>query len=1081
MTSDIYEIDDLDDTKNEVMVENNAHEIHEHLKALGNEPKHRQRWIWELLQNAQDAGAKNVHVVFKNQILTFSHDGTPFTKKDITHVIFHGSSKAGDKTGKFGTGFMTTHLISKKVRIIGNLMDDHSFNFTLNREAQSSNEMVQALNTSWGDFKNSIRNESVQQTSFIYSDLTLEAVDSIKNSLERIHDTLPMVLAFSNGLELINVNFEGIENSFLCKSDETGNGISILLNGENSFQLVKRDLNGARGQIAMPFDQSGRLIQLNNDIPRIFIVFPLIGTEQAFELPFFINSPDFQPSKEREKLWLKEDTSETRINKSILEAAFLEFVAFAKTLVTKKTLNIHLIADLGIHQTVEWIDHDWYKDQLVLMCKELDEMSLVIVSEGEPIPFSQAKVACPETLESDDLKLWELLNYLYPEKIPTLDKNSYWQKIINQRKTILEIDDHDTVVTFEKLCQQIDSLTNHKVNELVVFIKPLEFLQKLIANLEDFNIERHWQKYAVLPNQSLGLCKQIELSQELIDTSQELDDTLKDIAEELGYVEATRSRLLHREVIIKSINYKPSDCKRDTVTSSLLKIIKTKPIDQVESIGNSCIRYFNWNLRNQITGELIGFPLKMQSGKWFHLIKDPFLLPPIYWPDSFRKYQELFPSDFILHSSYNNSFVGVDLKNTPVASFFLFSPLIIEKAVLKPDEIAGLVTRRADKDIINSLESDNWQVKDELEVSKIAYLSSPSDKSILDRTRGSMKLTRKLLEFVTEVLLVEDTLGFTRKEITLDSQNGSMQIGIYPCSWLLDLKRRDWVKNSGSNSGASSPSTESFIQYFTSSDENRKLYDSLKDQRVSRFLYFLNIPVGDIIRNIRSETDEERFDWDQSYVTILMNRELTPQRVTKLLSDMNFIQEYEAKQAEIELRNKNAEIGYAVEQAFEEAFRNATGFKIKREPRGSDYVLESDFPHTLLISKDEKTKFWIEIKSSRAQEVRMTSKQGEVADRENEKYILCVVPIHDETIDAELIIRNSRFITNISYLLKNRVEQVNQITSLKNIATSSTVYDSIQTSIEGFDVRYVVGQKHWITEGQTVHSFSTFVNGLIQS
>ena len=46
--------DSLDYTKERVMVANNAQSIFEHIKSLGNDPRHRQRWIWELMQNAQD-------------------------------------------------------------------------------------------------------------------------------------------------------------------------------------------------------------------------------------------------------------------------------------------------------------------------------------------------------------------------------------------------------------------------------------------------------------------------------------------------------------------------------------------------------------------------------------------------------------------------------------------------------------------------------------------------------------------------------------------------------------------------------------------------------------------------------------------------------------------------------------------------------------------------------------------------------------------------------------------------------------------------------------------------------------------
>src|SRR5690348_11707980 len=83
----------LDRTKDKVIVGNNAHTIYEHLKSLDNVPKHRQRWIWELMQNAQDANATEITITFEDQTVAFSHNGLPFSEEDITHLIFHGSSK----------------------------------------------------------------------------------------------------------------------------------------------------------------------------------------------------------------------------------------------------------------------------------------------------------------------------------------------------------------------------------------------------------------------------------------------------------------------------------------------------------------------------------------------------------------------------------------------------------------------------------------------------------------------------------------------------------------------------------------------------------------------------------------------------------------------------------------------------------------------------------------------------------------------------------------------------------------------------------------------------------------------------
>jgi hypothetical protein len=104
----------LNRTKDRVIVNNNTHTIYEHLKSLENDPKHHQRWIWELTQNAQDVNITDITIKFHEKTLAFSHNGLSFSEDDITHLIFHGPSKPlqTGKRGKFGTDFITTHLIS---------------------------------------------------------------------------------------------------------------------------------------------------------------------------------------------------------------------------------------------------------------------------------------------------------------------------------------------------------------------------------------------------------------------------------------------------------------------------------------------------------------------------------------------------------------------------------------------------------------------------------------------------------------------------------------------------------------------------------------------------------------------------------------------------------------------------------------------------------------------------------------------------------------------------------------------------------------------------------------------------------
>ena len=84
------------------------------------------RWIFELLQNCKDVSKDdlNVEIELSKNCLEFRHNGRAFNIDDLSYLIHQISTKEREEkefdksiktTGKFGTGFITTHLLSKKV------------------------------------------------------------------------------------------------------------------------------------------------------------------------------------------------------------------------------------------------------------------------------------------------------------------------------------------------------------------------------------------------------------------------------------------------------------------------------------------------------------------------------------------------------------------------------------------------------------------------------------------------------------------------------------------------------------------------------------------------------------------------------------------------------------------------------------------------------------------------------------------------------------------------------------------------------------------------------------------------------
>ena len=85
--------------------------------------------------------------------------------------------------------------------------------------------------------------------------------------------------------------------------------------------------------------------------------------------------------------------------------------------------------------------------------------------------------------------------------------------------------------------------------------------------------------------------------------------------------------------------------------------------------------------------------------------------------------------------------------------------------------------------------------------------------------------------------------------------------------------------------------------------------------------------------------------------------------------------------------------------------------------------VESDLT-TLGVTQGTR-KWWIEVKSTRTESVKMSSKQTQKALKKKGNFLLCVVPISENTdLDLETIRKNMQFIKNISKKFGDRVTEL---------------------------------------------------------
>ena len=86
------------------------------------------RAIWELFQNAGDLVqncSAEIKITLTNDSFVFSHKGKSFTYDSLCSLVKQVSSQEkenDDTVGQYGTGFLTTHKFSRRIKVKGSML-----------------------------------------------------------------------------------------------------------------------------------------------------------------------------------------------------------------------------------------------------------------------------------------------------------------------------------------------------------------------------------------------------------------------------------------------------------------------------------------------------------------------------------------------------------------------------------------------------------------------------------------------------------------------------------------------------------------------------------------------------------------------------------------------------------------------------------------------------------------------------------------------------------------------------------------------------------------------------------------------
>lgn len=478
------------------------------------------RAIWELVQNACDLSLEcEITLDYRNNSFTFSHNGDAFTTNTLLSLIKQVSGKYREneeipEVGKYGTGFLTTHSMARKIELNSVLRIEDSYieinKFIIDRTPREWKELSNKIREQIKSVYSIVESGKVvdidkQTTTFKFRAESDQEYEYITKSKDDLLDYFPIVLTINNRLKkvtIINSDSDIIvfkrEHQDLVYNDFGINlyKTTISKNEDSIVFFSLKDVNDSI-DIVLPIDINQQTFDFPKTIARLFLYYPLIESEN-FGLNFIINCNKFLPTVERDGIFLKSDLDQVldqeKENRRILKKVQEMIFAFIESNVLPVN-NPLKYATVTLNQNLvdkNEKEKEYFNDLQIEWTRRFKELELVRINTDIP-PFYKKIKECyflgTELLEDSEAfdSIYSIVSLFYVN-IPTKEDMVEWShKIIEWG-----IDEDINLLNHNDLASNIST------KELSDFNK--EHLLKYYKVIVDNNKKSLFDKYSLLPN-----------------------------------------------------------------------------------------------------------------------------------------------------------------------------------------------------------------------------------------------------------------------------------------------------------------------------------------------------------------------------------------------------------------------------------------------------------------------------------------------------------------------------------------------------------------------------------------------------
>ncbi|WP_166460026.1 sacsin N-terminal ATP-binding-like domain-containing protein [Enterocloster bolteae] len=718
---------------------------------LNSDENSAKRWIWELIQNAKDVvnttGAVNINIHFDadKSIIRFEHDGKLFSTESLIYLIEQVSTKDRDKesktTGKFGTGFLTTHLLSEVVTVSGILKDNDSsiyrkFNIELDRSGENKEEIIaaiqksfKALNESRELSTNMVINEKDFNTSFAYQ-LNETGIKVAKEGLADLYISIPYVFAFVPEINSISVDayrwyFERGNTHSTRKNNLKVHETKCKENIFNERIVYIAVLEEEAVSVAVEIEKGDRISILENSkaLPKLFCEFPLLGTEE-FSFPVVVNSKRFNPTEPRDGIFLTDKSSSKIVeNKNLINKAYALYVELLEYVSERNYQQIYNMTKICDPAEKSWLSNHWFNENVISKCKEsLRYMPMIDTEIGERKALYN-KLDEPQIWIIGDRdsnlrrSVWKLENHIMPEMLTRRSEIHYWYHSLgrefhnfNIKKLIKQVEEYETLDKLAEFFILSDITETDWLNELFELIGRHNIGQTYILN----------ESIKIFPNQNGDFCSAETLCKDL-----NVDENYKDVLTLLGG--DCRTKLLHKAVNISEWVVFDDYCS-DNIFSEIIGLLEQET-DKKDIVYGRLVTLYNDLDENMKKAETLDELMKRYNINNHEMLEE------------------------ILNNSMNYSPISQDKNNDKTE---VTEDLLIQSGIY--DE-AGLV-----KAISNNVFGENFIHMSEQDSEKFKYVNE-----ILERSKQNvLNYLRHIPEYNLDNMIELDRTIFLIKKYDTD-------------------------------------------------------------------------------------------------------------------------------------------------------------------------------------------------------------------------------------------------------------------------------------------------------------------------